>query len=221
MEQRDLAPSAPETGDVSGEVAWSDAKIAYVAERCRGKRVLDLGCVMHHSSAVASRYHLHRALAPVAARLKGLDLLSDGVSAMQARGYDVVQGDAENFDLGETFDVIVAGDIIEHLGNLEGFLTSCRRHLEPDGMIIVQTPNPWYWRHVVKAALLPEVPNNPEHTCWFDPRTLRQLVARFGMDLASVEYQSRYARDRFMPLPRGWKHTSWSAEIRLAEGARR
>ena len=58
-----------------------------------------------------------------------------------------------------------------------------------------------------------EVPNNPEHTCWFDPRTLRQLAARFGLELTAVEFQSRSRKDRWLPLPRGLRHTSWSAEL--------
>ena len=204
----DMRPEAE-----AGPIAFDDPKIAYVVERCRGKSVLDLGCVMHDASLHVSRYWLHRAIREVAADLVGLDLSETGVAELRAQGYDVVTGDAEAFDFDRQFDVIVAGDIIEHLGNPGGLLESSLRALRPDGRIIVQTPNPWYWRNVVKAVLSEEVPNNPEHTCWFDPRTLRQLAARYGLTLAQVSFQSRYARDRLMPLPRGLKHTSWSAEL--------
>ena len=195
-------------------IDFADAKIRYITERCRGRRVLDIGCVMHNVASYNSCYFLHRAIAEVAADVTGLDLHEEGVTALAGYGYSVAVGDAEHFAFERKFDVIVAGDLIEHLGNLDGFLTSCLAALEDDGCILIQTPNPWYWRNIVKSVVYEEVPNNAEHTCWFDPRTLRQLVARYGLTLGEVEFQSRYARDRMMPLPRGIKHTSWIAEIR-------
>jgi len=121
-------------------------------------------------------------------------------------------GDAENFSFPEQFDVIVAGDIVEHLGNLDGFLRSCDASLAPGGMLIVQTPNPWYWRNVVKSVLRREVANNEEHTCWFCPRTWRQLVDRYGFTLGAIQFDARYAKDLYTPLPRGLKFPAWSVE---------
>lgn len=194
-------------------VAWDDPKIAYVVTRCRGRRVIDLGCVMHDPRAYTSRYWLHRALAESAAEVIGIDLDSEGVAALAARGYRMLQGDAEDFSVTKRVDVVVAGDIIEHLGNPGGLLRSAREALVPGGCLIIQTPNPWYWRNSVKAMWGREVANNPEHTCWFDPRTMRQLAARFGFELGEVAFHSRYRRDRWLPLPRGWKHTSWSGVL--------
>jgi SAM-dependent methyltransferase len=137
------------------------------------------------------------------------------VKVLNAKGFDVVLADAQNFDLGRTFDVIVAGDIIEHLGDLNGFLTSCKKHLRPNGRLLISTPNPWYWRNIVKAALHKEVLNNPEHVVWICPRLLRQLVRRHDMDVGEIKFGSAFMRDRLMPLPRGWKHTSYNAEVFL------
>ena len=47
--------------------------------------------------------------------------LARGGRILKAQGFHVISADAECFDLGRTFDVIVAGDIIEHLGDLNGF----------------------------------------------------------------------------------------------------
>ena len=194
-------------------IAYDDPKIAYVVARARGKRVLDLGCVMHDPNEYRSRYFLHRAIREVAEETLGLDLHEQGVEALNALGFQAIVGDAEHFALDRQFDTIVAGDLIEHLGNVEGFLKSVMGCLAPDGKLVIQTPNPWYWKNSAKAVLNEEVPNNPEHTCWFDPRTLRQLAARFGLELTAVEFQSRSRKDRWLPLPRGLRHTSWSAEL--------
>jgi SAM-dependent methyltransferase len=199
--------------DIGDDIAFADHKIAFLLQYCKVRDVLDIGCVAHDPEAYRSRYWVHKAVAAVAKSIVGMDLYEEGVSVLRARGFNVVAGDAENFDLGRTFDVVVAGDLIEHLGDLNGFLQSCKSHLRPGGRLLVSTPNPWYWRNIIKAALHTEVNNNPEHVCWLCPRTLRQLVARHDMDLGEIQFGSRYMRDRLMPLPRGWKHTSYHAVI--------
>ena len=133
----------------------------------------------------------------------------------RAKGFNVIHGDACNFDLGRKFDVIIAGDLIEHLDNFSGFFESCKRHMHEQSRLLISTPNPWFWKNIVKACLYKEVPNNAEHTCWLCPRTLRQLVRRHRMDIGEIMFGSRYHSDRFMPLPRGIKHTSFHAEVYL------
>ncbi len=202
--------------EFSSNIAWHDHKIAYACRYAAGQRVLDIGCVEHDPENYRSRYWLHRALREKAASLTGLDLSGEGVETLRARGFDMIHADAQNFDLGRTFDTIVAGDVIEHLEDHAGFLASVKRHLDPGGVLVISTPNPWYWRYIVKSALRGGiVANNPEHTCWFDPVTLQQLVERHDMRVSDVRFGSRYARDRIMPLPAGLRHTSWHCAIRI------
>ena len=204
-----------QTLDQEMPIDFAKGNIRYVVERCRGKRVLDLGCVMHQPNAYNRHDFMHRAIREVASDVVGLDLHEAGVEALRQRGCNVIVGDAENFAFPEKFDVIVAGDIIEHLGNLDGMLTSCRAALKPEGVILVATPNPWYWRNVVKAVLYKEVPNNAEHSCWFDPRTLRQLADRYGLTLGAVEFhRGDPFLDRLVALPRGLRSATWFAELR-------
>lgn len=199
--------------DFSSQVAISDHKLKFVLSHCYQKDVLDLGCVQHNPENYKSRFWLHKAIKTVAKSLDGLDLYEAGVVYLRNLGYKVHLGDAQNFDLRRNYDVIVAGDIIEHLENLDGFLKSCLRHLRADGKLLVSTPNPWYWRYIAKAILWARVPNNPEHTLWMCPVTLAQLANRHGMEILEYKYGSRYLRDRLMPLPRGIKHTSFHAVL--------
>ncbi len=111
--------------------------------------------------------------------------LDEDVRDLQARGYDVVAADAQDFDLGQRFDTVVAGEIIEHLSDVGGFLDSVHQHLEPDGHLVRTTPNPWTF-HRFRRALFGDVPSNPEHTCWFDERTLRQVLERHSFEIDSV-----------------------------------
>jgi 2-polyprenyl-3-methyl-5-hydroxy-6-metoxy-1,4-benzoquinol methylase len=192
-------------------IAFDDHKIAYLMRYAEGRDVLDLGCVCHDPESYRNPYWVHKALAARAKSVTGMDLSREGITYLAGKGFNVVHGDAQNFDLGRTFDCIVAGDLIEHLEDFSGFLNSCKRHLRPGGTLLISTPNPWYWRNIVKSIASTEVPNNAEHTCWLCPRTLRQLVARHGMSVSDIAFGSRFRRDLLMPLPRGIKHTSWHA----------
>lgn len=209
----DFRPDAADFGD---GIARDDHKLAFMLKHSRGGSVLDIGCVQHNPENYRSRYWLHKAIKEVAEELVGLDLYADGIDYLRQRGYNVQLGDAQSFDLGRRFDVITAGDILEHLENFHGFFTSAKRHMDVRSKILISTPNPWYWKNLAKAAVSPEVSNNPEHTCWLCPRTLRQLVARYDMKVTEFHFGSRYLRDRLMPLPAGWRHTSFHAVVQLA-----
>ena len=199
--------------DFSSHLATQDHKLKFIMRHAEGKSVLDVGCVQHNPANYQSKYWLHNALRSVSSDLLGIDRYREGVEYLQSLGYNVQVADAQAFEFRRTFEVIVASDLIEHLENFDGFLQCSKRHLAPGGRLLISTPNPWYWRNCLKAAMSTEVANNPEHTCWLCVRTLRQLVRRHGMDIGEIIFGSRYLRDRMLPLPRGWKHTSFHAEV--------
>ncbi len=203
--------------DFSDEIAFDDTKISFMASYCRGKSVLDLGCVQHNPENYKSRYWLHKAIAAVADQLEGLDLYEEGVESLRQLGYKVHVGDAQNFDLGKQYDVIVAGDLIEHLEDLGGFLRSCKAHLKQDGRILIASPNPWYWKYVVQAFFFAWVKNNPEHTLWMCPFTLSRLTGRYGMEIVDLKFGTQYFRDRFLPLPKGLRHRTFFAALKVAD----
>jgi 2-polyprenyl-3-methyl-5-hydroxy-6-metoxy-1,4-benzoquinol methylase len=60
--------------------------------------------------------------------------------AIDATG--LVCGDAQRpvFE-DESFDLIVAGDVIEHVPDQDGFVAGCRRLLRPGGTLFLATPN--------------------------------------------------------------------------------
>jgi 2-polyprenyl-3-methyl-5-hydroxy-6-metoxy-1,4-benzoquinol methylase len=164
----------------------------HLAERVRGARVLDLGCVQHDISAVYSDTWLHQHLVQAARSVVGVDLLADHVSAMRARGYVAVTADVCHLDLGERFDVVVAGELIEHLDDPGSMLTRARAHLEPGGRLLVTTPNVYFAYHVLEAWFCePSRRWNPEHVAWYEPFTLTNLLERHGFRVRTVTYLTR------------------------------
>lgn len=65
----------------------------------------------------------------------------EGLKKLRSDGYNVRLMDAESLRLGEKFDVVIAGEIIEHLPNPGRFLERARAHLADGGELIVTVPN--------------------------------------------------------------------------------
>lgn len=187
----------------------TDKKIAFFMRHSNGRKVLDLGCIDHDESNYKSRFWLHKAIRISAKSLIGLDYYSDGVEKLKAFGFNVIEGDAQSFKFNERFDVVTAGDLIEHLPNLDGFFKSINGCLENDGKLVITTPNPWCWKyflyHVFRGKLTPV---NREHVTWFCLQTLENLAGRYGFTMSEYEYSSRRFYERIMPLPSHIKHTT-------------
>ena len=153
------------------------------------RAVMDLGCVdsrpARHNAVQRIEYKanlLHKRLAEINKNVLGVDIDPDGAKVLNGQGYNVIVADVETMDLGKQFDTIVAGEIIEHLENPGRFLRNMHRHLKPDGVIIVSTPNPFYagsawkiWRYGTPAV-------HEDHMGWQDPTTMQQLFRRTGFE---------------------------------------
>lgn len=181
----------------------------FIARLVAGKKVLDVGCVDHSAEREAQHTWLHRHLADSASSIIGLDLLEDEVRQLAGKGYRVVCGDAVTVDLSDQFDVIVAGELIEHVDNPGGFVANMARHLKPDGMFVITTPNPFYALHFIEFMVSsPERCWNPEHVSWFCPFVIENLLKRHGMFLDDCIFfaRSRKLRKLFgllnLPCPR-------------------
>lgn len=194
-------------------VATDDHRIAFFQKHARGKDVLDIGCVNHDPENYRSTRWVHRGLQSVARSLLGIDLYEKGVTELKALGFDVRLADAQAFDLGRTFDIIVAGDVIAHLEDMQGFLKSAKAHLRPEGKLLITTPNPWNWRLLLRSAFTKKTCGNPEQTMWICPQTLTQLAARHGMMVSELRYSSGPLIDRLLPAPAGWKHSTIQAVL--------
>lgn len=88
--------------------------------------------------------------------------------------------DVENLSkMGETFDTIIAGEVIEHLYNPARFLSDCYRILNPAGRLVLSTPNPYYPPLVwLERLMIRRFFYTEDHVFIFLPRFLVRLMER-------------------------------------------
>jgi 2-polyprenyl-3-methyl-5-hydroxy-6-metoxy-1,4-benzoquinol methylase len=158
-----------------------------IIKYCSGKAVLDIGCVNHNIDNVDNPNWLHKKIKNVASSVIGLDILQNEIEVMKNNGYDVICADiCKPLIIDKKFDVIVIGNLIEHLSNFEGLLNNLTNLLSEDGYILISTANPFYIDQYFYSAFKNDIIVNSEHTCWIDPYTLNELISRFGFETNSV-----------------------------------
>ena len=116
----------------------------------------------------------------------GVDIDAEGIEILNKHGFNTRHENVITMDLGQTFDTIVAGELIEHLPNPGTFLENMSRHLKPDGPLVITTPNPFYSKQVWKIWRHSQPSVHEEHTCWFDPITLNTLCQMSGLKVDKI-----------------------------------
>lgn len=166
----------------------------FILPYIQGKNVLDIGpaeLVGTVNQEKIDRW-LHGKIALEAASLVGVEQNIQQINVLNALGYDIREGDAENFSLSERFDIIVAGELIEHLSNPGCFLENVRKHLVPGGKLILTTPNRFSIIAIYKILRTGKVPvyQKPiaKHVLYFDSDSLRSLLERHGFSKIGIDY---------------------------------
>jgi 2-polyprenyl-3-methyl-5-hydroxy-6-metoxy-1,4-benzoquinol methylase len=161
----------------------------FLSEFVRNKTVLDVGCVDHSASVEREDYWLHKHLARSARSIVGLDILESDAAELRRRGYKVICGDAITVSLDQTFDVVVTGEIIEHIDNPAAFVSNMARHPNEKGWLVMNTPHPFFFLHFLESIFSSaERRWNPQHVAWYCRFTLGNLLRRNNLEIASCHY---------------------------------
>ena len=164
----------------------------FLSKAVEGKTVLDVGCVDHSAKLESADTWLHKHLCGSAARVVGLDYNQAEVDELNRRGYHMICGDAMTVDVGERFDIVVAGEIIEHVENPGTLICNLKRHLKPGGTLLLTTPNVFFGLHFMESIFAsPYKRWNEEHVAWWCYFTLGNLLRRCGMEVVQCRYFAR------------------------------
>jgi 2-polyprenyl-3-methyl-5-hydroxy-6-metoxy-1,4-benzoquinol methylase len=152
-----------------------------------GNRVLDVGC---------SSGYLAEPLSRRGNTIVGLEL--DPAAAQEAEQYceQVLVGDVETMELPiepSSFDVVLCGDVVEHLRDPVTALARLRPFLKPGGRLVLSTPNVanWAirlsllagrWRYTDRGIL------DRTHTHLFTRATLAEAIRDAGYDHVRIDF---------------------------------
>jgi len=205
------------------------------------RRVLDVGCGAGLNGAVAKGR---------GARVTGLELAESAANMARTRLDEVLSADIESdasvaAHLGDrTFDLMLLGDVLEHLRAPQQALSRLLPHLEDEGRVIVSVPNVAAWTvraellagrfEYEKSGILDET-----HLRFFTRHSIVRLVERAGLEVLRVERNPHVTRALKRPilgvlarstasngsphdplaLARSWPYQAYLAGVRPMEDA--
>lgn len=167
---------------------FTRTRLEAILKYIKNKDILDIGSIQHDIILSKSKNWLFAFLNKHGHSVLGIDFLEEEVKKAQNKGYNIIYGNAQTINLNRKFEVIVAANIIEHLSNPGIFLENMKKHLTPKGRLIISTNNNSGFDCFYDSLILGFIPNNPEHTCWYDFVTLKELTQRGGLSIEEVIY---------------------------------
>ena len=162
----------------------SDAKSRYPLS---GKTTLDVGC---------GAGLLCEPLARLGGAVTGVDAAPENIDA--AKAHAALSGLPINYRAGEIaaqglgqFDVVTCMEVIEHVMDPPAFVAELVRHLRPDGLLLLSTPNRTASSRlflVEAAERLGQVPRGThDWNKFLTPEELTTLLADAGLDVVNMQ----------------------------------
>jgi SAM-dependent methyltransferase len=173
-------------------------RLELLENECRDKKVLHLGCTNYPytNEAIEGGLFLHFLLKEKCSELYGFDEDQGGLDILSQQGctnlFQANLEDLESVPLDETFDVIIAGEIIEHLNNPGLFLNGIKRFMGPQTKLIITTVNAYCGFRFALYALNGKRGRNeqihPDHVAYYSYSTLSVLLGRYDFKMENFLY---------------------------------
>ena len=150
-----------------------------------GRDVLDLGC---RYGALSQAYLKGN-------RVTGVDVDREALAEAAKLGIETYWADLDDrfpFEA-DSFDVVVAGELLEHVRDPAHIVAQARRVLRPGGRLVGSVPNAYRLKNRLRfVAGMPPEPD-PTHLHMFRPADVRRLLHAFS-DVRLRLIQSRFLR---------------------------
>lgn len=171
-------------------------RVEYILSQCEGKRVLHLGCTNwpYTEDSLAKSSLLHSAIRDRCKELYGVDADEKGLDLLRKNGFDnLYVANLESLEackISGTFDLVIAGEMIEHLNNPGLFLDGVKRFLGPGSVLLISTINAYCFVRALQYAFKGKggenEPVHPDHVAYYSYSTLKLLLKRHGFQKSEV-----------------------------------
>ena len=197
-------------------------RVSYIRQLTAGLDVLDVGCAgtKAHGRIPHPSTTLHQAITPVCRSLTGVDSDAEGIRLMEQEGFTVHCFDITSMDLKRTFDIIIAGEVIEHVVNPGLALQNLGKHLRHQGRLVITTCNPFYYRQQSKILRHGSIQVHRKHVAWYDPLTMIVMLRGAGFGVVRgvwLAAQKRWNPMTFLGYWRKYWNPNFLLEATLGE----
>ncbi|MDP8991485.1 MAG: methyltransferase domain-containing protein [Actinomycetota bacterium] len=119
----------------------------------------------------------------------GVDVSQSALAVASRSGLVPLRGDVTRLPVRSgVVDVVVAGELFEHVEDLDGAVAEVSRVLQPGGVVVVDTINDTGWARLSLVTVGERLPGGPprrihDPDLFVAPRRLIELFARHGVEL--------------------------------------
>jgi 2-polyprenyl-3-methyl-5-hydroxy-6-metoxy-1,4-benzoquinol methylase len=139
-------------------------------------------------------------------RAIGVEIDEREAAIAREKRLDVRVGHAGRYDAGSRFDVVIASEVIEHMLQPQSLLDNAARHLRPNGVLLLTTPNGYGYYELSERHLNPRYQirsnnllrralgkstykrsDSADHCQWFTMGRLLKMARQAGFSLVEQE----------------------------------
>lgn len=170
------------------------------------KKVLHVGFADHIpviETKIRNDLWLHKKLIDVSSKCFGIDIDEDAVDYVSSRlnisnvyKLDIVN-DAVPEVLKCQWDVMILGEVLEHIDNPVAYLQSIREKYRDYVLrMVITVPNAFSFQNVMSSVRGVELINS-DHRYWFTPYTLAKVCTKAGFTIDSFTMCQYYSGNRW------------------------
>ncbi len=122
---------------------------------------------------------------------EGINCFGIDINFRKIEGVKIIQADLNEGlpDFNIKFDVIFAGEVMEHLFDDEKFVQECEEVLKPGGLLIMTVPNLVFGanRILMLFGKMPLFAHAPYHYHFYNKKILSDLIKRKGFEILKIK----------------------------------
>lgn len=148
-------------------------------------KVLDLGCI-GGTSLDYTQSKLHKYIKSKTSNVTGIDINKKQIKEL--KDPTIIFGNVENFTHNKKYDLIIVGNIIEHLTNINGFMKSIKKHSKKTTKILLFTPNAYSIINFIGILFRGKRRICKEHYSWYSLETLQHLIFSYNFKIIKYSF---------------------------------
>lgn len=170
-------------------------KTEKILEKCKNKNILHIGATAspYHKIRAKKKKLLHQKIDCVCKKQIGLDFDKKAIKSLKKYNLknifygDIVIDKYDSKIKNNEYDIIIFGDVIEHLSNPGLALNNLKKFMNKNTILILTTPNVWSIYNLRNIFLKKEIVH-PDHTFWPSKKTMDKMITKANFKIINFKY---------------------------------